>query len=295
MAELGYPFQGDIWYWIESTYAGATSGPTTRISDAVQNVRIDSGDINKALRSISAPTIVDFSRTLVDPVLHVEWVLQPTTKSLVTLCNDRSDECDLPSMRFEVATNLCRSTSTYYLMKGCKCRSFTVSASQGENYMVSADFSVATIEAKLAITGVKPAAIGTSYAAFNIGGSITWGGVTGAYVTQSLSVTVNNNLTELYNVGDYEKIGAIPGAKDVTGTCDISLDGGGGIHFNEVIVGTDITSVVFNTGIGTSLDGKITLTDGRFDSTSVNLDVGGEAMMTSVPFTFKDIEFAVGT
>lgn len=295
MADLGYPFQGDIWYWVESTYAGGVSGATFAISDAVQNVRIDTGEINKALKSISEPTVIDFSKTLVDPTLHIEWVLQPTTHSLATLCTGRINDCDLESMCFEIATNLCRSTSTYYLLEGCKCKSITVSASQGENYMVSADFSVATITVSDTKTGVKPSAIGTDYAAFNVGGSITWNGVTGAYVTKSLSVTVNNNISDLYNVGDYEKVGAIPGAKDVTGTCDISLDGGGGTHFSEVIGGTDITSVEFNTGIGTSSDGKLTLVEGRFDSTSVALDVGGEAMMTSVPFTFKDLSWGAGS
>jgi len=161
--------------------------------------------------------------------------------------------------------------------------------------MVSADFSVATVTVSDTITGVKPSAIGTDYAAFNVGGSITWTGATGAYVTQSLSVTVNNNISDLYTVGSYAKLGAIPLAKDVTGTCDISLDGGGGTHFSEVINGTDITSVVFNTGIGSSSDGKLTLNEGRFDSTSVALDIGGEAMMTSVPFTFKDLSWGAGT
>jgi len=295
MAVLGYPFQGDIWYWKETHYAGGNSGPTFPISDAVQNVRIDTGDINKSLMTISEPTLADFSKTLVNPTLHIEWILQPDTQSLVTLCADRTSLCTLPSMCFEVTTNSCQSTSSYYLLKGCVCKTMTISAEQGDNYKVSADFSVATVTVSSSVTGVKPTAIGGDYAAFNIGGSITWGGVTGAYVTQSLSLTIDNDIKELYNVGSTEKIGAIPGAKKVTGTCDISLDGGGGTHFNEVIGGTDITSLEFNTGIGSSSDGKITLTDGRFDSTSVELDVSGDAMMTSVPFTFKDVTFAAGS
>ena len=295
MADLGYPFQGDIWYWKEGSYGGGESGTTYRISDAVQDVRIDSGDINQTLRSISEPTVIDFSKTMVDPALHIEWVLQPTSSSLVTLCIVRDANCDLEDLAFCVGTNLCRSTSTYYYLKGCKCESITISANQGENYMVSADFSVASVIVSTSATGSAPAALGTDYAAFNIGGSITWNGATGAYVTQSLSVNVNNNITDLYNVGSTDKFGAIPGAKDVTGSCDISLDGGGGTHFNEVIGGTDITSVEFNTGIGSSTDGKITLNNGRFDSTSVDINVSGEAMMTSVPFTFRDITLSVGT
>jgi len=295
MTDLGYPFQGDIYWELETTYKGGFSGTQNRISDAVQDVRIDTGDINQELQSISEPTIIDFSKTMVDPTLHIEWILQPTEVSLVTYCANRTTDCDLESIAFEVVTNDCRSTTSYYYLKGCKCKTLTISATQGENYKVTADFSVATVIVSDSASGTSPAAIGTDYAAFNIGGSITWSGVTGAYVTQSMSVTVDNDLKDLYDVGSTSKKAAIPGAKKVTGTCDISLDGGGGTHFNEVIAGTDITSLVFNTGIGSSNDGKITLEHGRFDNTSIDVNISGDAMMTSVPFTFKDISFSAGT
>jgi len=297
--EISFPFGGDIYYSVETGYGTGLTGTLLHFSDAVTDVRIETGDINTALRTISEPSIADFSRTLVDPMLHLEWVLQPNVNDFEKKLIDRTN-CDLDSLAFEVAVNQCSSGSdTYYYLKGCKCKTFTISASQGENYTCSADFSVSTVTTHTAAQGTPPvSALGTEYAAFNIAGSVTWssaGTWAGAYVTNSLDVTIDNNIQDLYDVGSKTKKAAIPGAIDVTGSCDLSVDDGGKTFWDDIKMGVDITSVVFNTGLTTGNCGKITLNNGRFDSHSIDVNTSGEGMISSVPFTFKMMAITTGT
>ena len=293
---MSYPFRGDIYYEVEASYKAGFSGTQLRFSDAVQDVRIETGDINTELMSISEPSVIDFSKTMEDPVLHVEWVLQPHTgTSMVSSCYTRTS-CDLPSMAIEVPVNEGCGTAAYYYMKGCKCKSVNAKASSGENWILSADYSVASLEINATRTGTKPGAIGTAYAAFNAAGDITWAGVTGAYVTQGFDFTIDNNLTDYYDVGSASKTESIPGAISITGSCDISIDDGGKTHFDEVIAGTDITSVILNTGLtAAGTNGKFTLTNGRFDSSSIDINTSGGGIISSVPFTFKGLTLGAGT
>jgi len=293
---MSYPFQGKIWYDVESTYNGGFPDATPkRISDAVTDVRIETGDINQSLRTISEVSLADFSATMVDPMLHIEWVYQPNASgSLVSECYNRVLG-ELNSLAFEIGINTSRTSDAWYRCTGCKCKTFTVSASTGENYIVTADFSVASLGTYSSASCTEPSAIGTDYAAFNIAGGVTWSGVTGAYVTKGFSFTVENNLTDYWDVGSTAKKAAIPGGIDLTGSCDISLDDGGKVHFDEVIAGTDITSLVFNTGRTTGNHGKFTLNSGRFDNTSIDENTDNEGAISSVPFTFKTLTLSTGT
>ena len=296
--EVGFPFQGQIYYNAETSYKSGMTGTQYVFSDAVRDVRIETGDINQTLATISQASIADISKTMEDPMLHVEWVLQPNGNipSAVSACWNRIAG-DLDSLAIEVETCRDRSTPSYYHMIGCKCKNFTVSGTKGENYIISADFSVASMWVNNNQLGSTPSALGTEYAAFNRAGAITWAGVTGAYVTESFEFTVDNNVTDYYDIGSTSKKACIPGAITITGSCDISVNDGGGNHFTEVLAGTDITSVILNTGVTTagSGNGKFTLSNGRFDSTNLDLSLSGEGLISSVPFTFRYLAIAIGT
>jgi len=287
---IGHPFNGIIYYGVETSYGSGIGSIDSerRISDAVENVRLDTGDINMVLQTISSPNFAKFEKANEDYTLHVEWIYQPNTSgSLASYCINRTS-CDLENLAFELGVNVGCGDASYYNIKGAKCKTFNMSASRGDAYKCTADFSVSDVAVTSTATGADPGAIGTDYAMFNTAGSITWAGVTGAYVTDSFDLTVENNLEDYYDVGSSSKKAAIPGAKEITGSCDISLDGGGGTHFSEVVAGTDITSVAFDTGLASGDAGIITLTDGRFENTSVNQDTSG-GMLNSVPFKFQDI------
>jgi len=295
MATIGYPLSGEIYFEVEASYKAGFSGSQSRFSDVVTDARIETGDINLEFFGITEPSLIDFEKAMEDPTLHIEYVYQPHAgASAVSYFYNRSG-CDLDSLAIEVGVSTCSATSTYYYMIGCKCKSFTVSGSKGEAYTIAADFSVASLQVAGTAMGTDPGAIGTDYATFNNAGSITWSGVTGAYVTESFEFTIDNNITDYYDVGSTKKKAAIPGQRNITGSCDISLDEGGDTHFTEVLAGTDITTVSLNTGCTTGSYGQFTLNNGRFDSTSIDVNTSSEGIMSSVPFTFKGLTFQAGT
>ena len=292
-SEPGYPFQGDIYYEIESTYSGGFIGThIARISDKVLDVRLDSGDVHRTLRGISEPTVCGFVATGGDHTLHIEWIYQPQSESsLATVCCNRTNG-DLQSIAFEIAASKDRTNKSYYVLEGCKCKTFTFSGRRGEEYIATADFSVQSVVTSSSASQTPPPAIGNDYAGFNSAGSITFTGGYTAYITDSIDITVDNNLVDYYNVGSNTKLCAIPGAKDVTGSADLSLDEGGANAWYHVADNlSDITNLVISTGC-TGTDDTITLTTGKYDNISVDLNIDGGAMMGSIPFTFKQISFA---
>lgn len=293
--EMGYPFQGSVYYGEESAYAEgeATTLASTlfRFSDAVQVCRLESGDINRTLKHVGLATVADFSKTLVDPRLHLEFIWQPHDNSSISDFVNRTNG-DINSYCVEFGASEDRTNSSYYKCEGCKCDSLNISASSGENYMITLDFSVASVVTDTSATGSDPGAYGTDYAAFNRAGSINWTGTSESYyVTNSLDVTINNNLNDYWDVGSTAKQCAIPGAKDVTGSVDISMDKGGAIHWGDVTSGIDITSIKIDSACSGSAYDVFTIDNARFDSTSIENNVSGEGMFDSVPFTAKDITF----
>lgn len=299
--KIGLPFQGKAWYWIETTYGGGNAGSSYAISDTIVDIRISTGDKKKDFFTHSEPTVSDFLTTLNDPILHIEWVWQPNaTSSLATLCCDRTATGnDLESLAFCIGANT-GGTSSYWLVKGCKCKTINMNSSRGNEYTCSADFSVQSITTDTSATGSEPAAIDASsnpYAQFNKSThSIVFSGCTDTpfFITDSIDITVDNNLTDYWDCDSENKVAAIPGQKMVTGSCDISMDEGGAKQWGNVVnPGDGITNIVLTlTGTSGALDETVTLTTGRFDNLDVNIATGGEGMMASQPFTFKQIAFS---
>jgi hypothetical protein len=292
MSEIGYPFGGSVWYSIEDSYGGGHAGSQYRFSDAVQVCRLESGDVNKSLRHVGDSRVTDFVKVMVDPRLHVEYIWQPHTGSTISDFIDNRTNCDLNSFTVEFEASGCRPNSSYYLCKGCKPDSVNISASTGEEYVITIDFSVKSVATSSSSSGSDdPGAIGTTFASFNKAGSITWG--TGSYyVTNSIDITVNNNLNDYWDVGSTDKKASIPGGKDVTGSVDVSMDEGGAIHWGTVAGGTDIASIKFDTACDAGTYDVITVNNLRFDSTSIEQNVSGEGMFDSVPFTAKDLSIS---
>jgi len=80
----------------------------------------------------------------------------------------------------------------------------------------------------------------------------------------------------------------IEGDMDVEGSVDITLDGGGALHVDEVL-NNRAFEIVIDMGLmdaGADVP-RITLPACEWKSTSVDGNVGGEAITSSVPFTCK--------
>jgi len=292
--EIGRPFQGDVYFYVEDgTYgSGDVSIWSREISDVIEVARMETGDVNRYYRGIDSIYVSKATKTNTDRTFHLEYLIMDDDVLLDYLV-DRSGG-KVTSLGFIVGANTDMTSETWWEMKGAKCKNVEISGSTGEAWKVSADFSVS----ETTVFSTQPTAQGKSTPSsslsgdicmFNVGATIKADGNDIAYVTDSFSVTVNHNTQDLWNVGSREKTNVIESALDVTGTCDISLDDGGEAHFQDVIDSDKASSIVISTS-GTSGAPKITLTNVRWDSSSIDISPGNEGMMESAPFTAEQIE-----
>ncbi len=297
MSRIGYPLSGNAWYWTESSYSGPTAAGPYLVSDVILDARLETGDIVKAESSIDSVSAATFIPQPKDYTLHLEWEIQ-NGDTLVKDCLSRTADggtCDLESLRFEVAASTCSAQASYYLLKGVKCKSLNLTGSRGNAWVASADFSVKSVTTSTTAqpgAGIPPSSRATAICVWNDGGSIQVNGKDIAFIIDSFDVTIENNLTDYWHVDSREKKYAMPGAKTITGTSDISLDEGGAEWWTQVQNSADASpgNLVMNLGNGV----QITLTNIRYDSTSVDINTSGEGMMTSQPFTATDITLGNG-
>lgn len=288
---IGHPYQTDVVFRRESAYGSGITGPIMIVSDKIFNVRIDSGDMKKPIRGISEPSVSAFISQASNPILHLEWVLQSQTSvSLATYCCNRNSYGDLQSLWFEVGMNTKGTTQSWYRLGGCKCKRFELAGSFNNEYVCTADFSVKSVATASTASSTISAAVGNPYAYFNhSGNTITiTGKTTPAFITDSINIVVEHNLTDKWDCDSRAKVAAISGALDITGSCDISLDDGGAVHWGDVFGGKLITSIAIVTGCA-GLDDTFTLNTGYFDNTSIDASLANEGQMVSQPFRFKSL------
>lgn len=289
---LGLPFQGDIWWCTEGSYGAGmgVSGTTMWVSSKVYDARIDTGEICKALRGISSPTICGYISYPSDYSFHLEYVLQNTggLKSLATNALVRTSAGDLQSIAFMLAANEDGATKSYYHIKGCKCKTGNIKASMKNEYIVTLDFSACSVITATSKTWVDPTAIATTvtYAQFNRPGHVIFKNTTTAIATivDNVNIDINNNITDYFGANNVYKQGAVPGALDVTGSVGVSLDDGGKAFFDALWTG--LTNVFINLNIG-GYD-LIRLRNARWNGQTFDVNVSNEMMKTDAKFTAKD-------
>ena len=304
--EIGRPFQGEIYWYLEDGYGtgipsdqGVKGRYSVSVSSVVEVARMETGEVNKYYRGIDSVYISKATKTNTDRTFHLEYLLQ-TDDALLEYLVDRSVGT-VRSLGFIVGANTdMTGMNSWWEMKGCKCKTVEIASSTGEAWKVSADFSVSgtsvnDVQTDIAAAGepkssVTDAGLTGDIAMFNVGATIKAGvsATNLAYVSDSFSVTVNHNTQDLWNVGSREKTNVIESALDCTGTADISLDAGGRLHFQDVLDADTATTIVVTTALVTGAP-VITLTNVRWDSSSIDVSPGNEAMMESAPFTAEQI------
>ena len=296
MTELGKPFDGIIYYWIEDTYGVVTDITTCSlpISCKVQDVRIDSGDRHKTLRSIESPLVCNFLPQTNEPKLHLEYIPQTDDTMIDTVIDRVGSCCSLQSLSFAIGFNKCKTgiDSSWFRVTGAKPSTVRITGSKNTEYMVVIDY-----EAKSIVSvgsdevGSAPSELTGGYCAFNIAGEIrkTGGLIVNAdhiaFITNSIDITVNHNLQGQTDHDSLLKSYLIEGAMDIEGSVDITLDGGGAQHYGEVLANTafEIEVDLSNT-VGAP---RITLPGCEWKNTSLDKSISGEAMSSSVPFDAK--------
>jgi hypothetical protein len=291
MAEIGLPFQGEIWYVLPSSFTAKPSDADTSypISCKVLDVRYGIGDKHKVLRGFNAPNACHLLEQCSDLTLHIEYIPQCDDQFGHYLFN-RTATMQLRTLGFVIQTNRYITTDadrSSYLLWGCKPKSVTLSANINTEYVISADFSVKARETSAsdgADWPTAPAPLTGEYSAFNVAGSIEKDGADIAYVVDSVSVTVDHNLVDKYDHDSLVKQFIIEGAYDITGTCDISLDEGGREHEAEIVGQTEFDLVVNLGGTGCPV---ITIPNCKWKTGEIDINIGGDILADSAPFTGK--------
>jgi hypothetical protein len=296
---IGYGLSGSAWYYVEDTYGEGipSSEVTLSLSDYIDDVRIETGDVHTPVRGIGDVSVASFMHNPEDETLHVEYKLQYGDTLVKDSIYRNLGTCDLQSLAFVIGTSTCSDEVSYFVPKGVKCKSLTISGSRGEAWQVSADYSVRSTVTYSALAGAggiyssgaspAPASRATDICTFNKGGSITIGGSPIAFITDSFEVTIENNLADYWDVGSELKRWSMPGALNITGSCDISLDAGGAEMWGRIkdSANRNRGNIIINFGNGC----KMTLSGVRFNTGSIDVNTSGEGMMSSVPFTASSV------
>lgn len=294
MTNLGLPFQGAIRYYVETSY-GVGSVPThvgKPISIKVLDAKIGLGDKHKGLRGFDAPEICYLLEQCEDFSFHIEYIVQCGD----TLFEDaviRGATCALDSMAFYLVTNKCISPTgpdaTAYWIKGAVNKSCKVSSSINNEYIYVMDFDVKSIVTDSTPTGSMPAALAGEICAFNIAGSIQKDGNDIAYITNAIDITIDNGTKNYYDHDSLEKQYAFAGELNISGSCDISLNEGGGLHLAEVLNQNDFDLVI---ALGAAGCPEITLANCKWKSSEIDVNISGDIMKENAPFTGKTISYA---
>jgi len=291
---VGRNFDGSIEYIVESSYGdGPGVDPTMlAVSDFVTNANPAMGDEHDVLKSITSQNITGYYKKGIDYTFHLEYIPQDEVllDDLLTRTNG-----NLQSLFFDVGVNTSQTTSSYYQLYGCKAKTVTIEGRNGESWKITADFSVKDIITSTSAidvgAGSHASPIGTDPMMFNVAGSITYGGSALAYITDAITIDVDNGLIDHFDVGSLPKKACVESdAITITGTCDISLDDGGKSLWDSIVNGTENQLIVNMGGSGAP---RLTLENVRFKNIEVPQDVGGGTLIQGVPFTAKSIE--VGT
>lgn len=291
ISDIGHPFQGSIYYWVEATYGGGVNGSSIPVSSHVQNVRVGTGDRHTPIGDISSPTATAYLELTKEPTIHVEYNPQ-VGDSLMDDAIDRDACGKLQSLAFCIGTNVCETGNdvSYFLAVGAKAGTVRVSSSKNNPYTVTIDFECKSVATSNAASGTAPAKLSGALCQFNVAGSITkTGGFNPsasniAYITNSIDVTFNHNLTGYTDHDTTLKDYLVEGELNVTGSCDITLDGGGAMHFGEVYANKEFDIVINMGGSGAP---KLTLKNCIWDNSEPDINRSGEAIMESAPFTAR--------
>jgi hypothetical protein len=292
------------------------------ISSKVQNVRISTGDVHEEIRGIDSSCVCELHGLATDYTLHLEYHPQCSDRLLRYVSNRWHtaaplSDCTFDSLAFSIGTNLCITDTgaqgsvadaTNYYLTGCKPKTVNIAAAFNNLYTVTIDFSVRSIYTDGQYTNTawtdfdgyltdSGAMIGTEpccctdagpnsymgrFLGFNCAGSIQKGGADVAYIVDAVNITFDYDLQDLWDHDSMLKQYAIPGAIGATGTLDLSLNEGGGVHWSEVINKSPWNLIMDLGGTGCP---RLTLPQCEWKSTEVELDVSSEPMMHSVPFT----------
>jgi len=222
--------------------------------------RISMGDKHAVNYGASTPAPTTLWEQVDDFKFHLEYVPQCDDTLLTNVINRLSDGyfCDLRSFSFMLGVNTCHSRvsdQSWYEICGAKADTIRLSSSRNNKWLVAIDFLVSAVftngdesfmtsmitegDPGLAdLLALEPNALTGAYLGFNVAGHIGRDNVTDsfAYIIDNADILIEHNLCE--NGFDHDtktRQYAVAGRWAGSGTIDLSLDSGGGHHWDEVM------------------------------------------------------------
>jgi hypothetical protein len=206
--------------------------------------------------------------------------------------------CSLQSLSMCVGVNTAMTGDTdnvsYYLIDGMKPATVRITSSKNTEYLVVIDYEARSIVTSETATGAAPSILTGEYLAFNVAGEIRKTGYHVvntdhiAFITNAVELTVTHKLTGYTDHDSLYKSYLTEGDMDVEGTVDITLDGGGALHVDEVLNNRAFQLVIDMGEMSVSADvPRITLPACEWKNTTVDGNINGEAITHVVPFTCK--------
>ena len=292
MTTITKGFMGEISWVTESAYGDgvSTASVLSLIANQVQAVKLGRNTPLGETRNIGSYDVSAFIRGVKMYGLTTEYYQDRNYTTADILYKEiKRVTNELASVAFQVAVGKDQTTATWFNLKGCRAKTITVSTEEDGPFKVSIDWSVkdvATSTAKTvsctdSITTAPKSFVGGS---FKRGASATWG-----YVVGSATVTIDNGLQEVKDIGNTTLIDAVPGARKITGSVNVCLTDGGAAYWAEVTNGSsDAIELDFG---ATSNDPSIRFTSAIIGSLEIPLDSDSAIVMTTVPFTGTQVEF----
>jgi hypothetical protein len=293
MTSLGLPFQGEIRYYVETGY-GTGSSPTgvgLPISIKVLDAKVGLSDKHKSIRGFDSPNAA-LLKQCTDYTFHLEYIPQcGDTLFEDAVMRSTPTDCSLEYISFYLQTNVCQGTDqTCYFITGSVNKSCKISSSINNEYIYVMDFDVKSVVTSSTPTGSIPTALTGEICAFNIAGSIKDGaGNKLAHLTNAIDVTIDNGTKSHFDHDSLDKVYAYPGELNIAGSCDISLNEGGGMHLSDVLAQNDFDIIL---KLGNSGCPEITLSNCRWKNTAIDVNIGGGYMKENAPFTATEISYA---
>jgi len=262
-------------------------------------------DKHEEIRGIDSACACDLHELANDYTFHLEFHPQCDSLAFLEYICDRDTNCKLQPLAFSLVTNTCVAAAgdkTCYFICGCKPKTVRINAAFNQYYTVTVDFSAKTVltdgDAAFPTDGADADGVGTApddltgaYLGFNVGGSIQTAAGDVAHILDSFDVTIDHGLKDKWDHDSLTKQYAIEGALSVTGTCDISLDEGGGTHWGQVVNQNEFDLVVDLGGVGCP---RLKFMDCKWKTSEIDVNVSGDDMMESAPWTAHPTDCAAG-
>lgn len=292
MSDLGLPFQGKLWYIVQTSYSSGVTDTDTAlpVSCKIQDCRWGIGDKHKELRGFDAPNACELLEQCSDLTFHLEYIPQCDDTLLEDVVN-RTSEFKLQSLGFVILANARLTTTadrSAFKLCGCKPKTIRLNSNIDNEWLFTIDFSVKDITIKntdgeLNVPS-EPSKLTGAYLAFNVAGAIQKDGADVAHILESIDVTIDHDLRDKYDHDSLVKQYCVEGKFSATGSVDISLDEGGGSHADEILNQTEFDLVIDFGGSGCP---RLTLPNCKWKSGENDQNISGDIPMDSAPFTSK--------